>query len=93
VLVAPLGPAFLALPAMMFAFLMGFMSAAAEQNFSHARALLINEASAISRLINIPVQPPEYQVHSTDLFKTYLHTSLNDEWVGGHNEAKSQEWK
>jgi hypothetical protein len=88
-LVGPLVPPFLALPAIMFAFLMGFMSAEAWQNFSYARSSLINEASAVSRLINIPVQPPEYQVRSTDLLKTYLQTSLNDEWAGRHNEASS----
>ena len=88
-LVAPLVPPFLALPAIMFAFLMGFMSAEAWQNFSQARSSLVNEASALSRLINLPVQPPEYQVRSTALLKTYLQTSLNDEWEGRHNQASS----
>lgn len=88
-LATPLVPPFLALPAIMFAFLMGFMSAEAWQNYAHARSSLVNEASAISRLINIPVQPPEYQVRSTALLKSYLQTSLNDEWAAKHNQATS----
>lgn len=88
-LVVPLSAPFLALPALIFAFLMGFMSAEAWQNFSNARSALINETSAISRLVNIPVQPPEYQARSIALLKTYLQTSLSDEWAGEHNQVTS----
>lgn len=88
-LTVPLVPPFLALPAIMFAFLMGFMSAESWQNFSNARSSLINEASAVSRLINIPIKPPEYQVRAKALLKAYLETSLSDEWSGLHNEASS----
>jgi hypothetical protein len=79
----PLVPPFLALPAIMFAFLMGFMSSDAWQNFSHARTALINEASSISRLIAIPLQFPEHQKDSHSQIQLYLDAVLNEEW-GNH---------
>jgi hypothetical protein len=88
-LVTPLVPPFLALPVVMFAFLMGFMSADSWQNFSHARTALINESSSISRLSNIPIYPNEYQVKSDAFLKNYLEAVINDEWLKSHNEIIS----
>jgi hypothetical protein len=85
----PLVPPFLALPAIMFAFLMGFMSADSWQNFAYARTAMINEASAISRLANIPILPPEFQAKSNVYLQSYLEASLKEEWAGTHNEVVS----
>lgn len=85
----PLVPPFLALPAIMFAFLMGFMSAESWQNFAYARTAMINETSAISRLVNIPIYPTEFQVKSNDYLKSYLEATLQEEWAGTHNEVIS----
>ncbi len=84
---SPLVPPFLALPAIMFAFLMGFMSSDAWQNFSHARTSLINEASSISRLIAIPLQLEEHQKRSNTHIQLYLEAVLNEEW--GKNDSTS----
>jgi hypothetical protein len=89
----PLVPPFLALPAIMFAFLMGFMSAEAWQNFTYARTAMINESSAITRLLNIPINPPEFQVKSNAYLQSYLEASLNEEWAKTHNEVVSPKAK
>jgi Protein of unknown function (DUF4239) len=83
----PLVPPFLALPAIMFAFLMGFMSSDAWQNFAHARTALINEASSVSRLIAIPLQFPEHQKKANSHIQIYLEEVLNEEW--GNNDRMS----
>ena len=85
----PLVPPFLALPAIMFAFLMGFMSADSWQNFAYARTAMINEAAAISRLANIPILPPEFQDKSNVYLQSYLEATLKEEWAGTHNEVIS----
>jgi hypothetical protein len=89
----PLIPPFLGLPAMMFAFLMAFMSAESWQNFTYARTAMINEASAISRLVDIPIYPTEFQVKANTYVKSYLEASLKEEWVGSHNEIVSPKAK
>lgn len=85
----PLVPPFLALPAIMFAFLMGFMSAESWQNFTYARTAMINETSAISRLVNIPIYPADFQVKSNNFLRGYLEATLKEEWGGTHNEVIS----
>ena len=90
---SPLVPPFLALPAIMFAFLMGFMSSDAWQNFAHARSALINEASAVSRLIAIPLQSAEDQKASNSHIQLYLQTVLNEEWGVHHNGSGNEKTK
>jgi len=90
---SPLVPPFLALPAIMFAFLMGFMSSDAWQNFAHARTALINEASSISRLIAIPLQLPEHQKGSNHHIQLYLETVLNEEWGNNGNMSDNAKTK
>ena len=74
----PLVPPFLCLPAIMFAFLMGFMSSDAWQNFTQARSALINESSAISRLVFVPMKTPEEQKGYNANLQAYLEAVLND---------------
>ena len=69
----PLVPPFLTFPAVMFAFLMGFMSSDAWQNYSYARTALINESVAITRILKIPVGTPELQ----NSIKLYLRDGAN----------------
>lgn len=77
----PLVPPFLALPAVMFAFLMGFMSSDAWQNYSYARTALINESVAVKRILKIPVGAPELQQDIKLSMQTYLEGVLNEEWA------------
>ena len=82
----PLVPPFLTLPAVMFAFLMGFMSADAWQNYSYARTALINESVAITRILKIPVGTPELQNSIKLSMQTYLEGVLNEEWADSINK-------
>jgi hypothetical protein len=85
----PLLPTFLTLPAVMFAFLMSFMSSDAWQNYSYARTALINESVAITRILNIPVGTPELQKNIKLLVKAYLEGVLNEEWADSINKSPS----
>jgi hypothetical protein len=85
----PLVPPFLALPAVMFAFLMGFMSSDAWQNYSYARTALINESVAIKRILNIPVGTPELQNNIKRSVQRYLEGVLNEEWADSINKSPS----
>ena len=85
----PLVPPFLALPAIMFAFLMGFMSAESWQNYSHGRAALINETAAVMRILSVPMEPEVFQTRSNAYVKSYLESVVNEEWVAKYNESSS----
>lgn len=85
----PLVPPFLTLPAVMFAFLMGFMSSDSWQNYSYARTALINESVAISRILNIPVGTPGLQNNIKLSMQTYLEAVLNEEWADSKNKSPS----
>jgi hypothetical protein len=85
----PLVPPFLALPAVMFAFLMGFMSSDAWQNYSYARTALINESVAVTRILKIPVGAPELQKDIKLSMQTYLEGVLNEEWADSINKLPS----
>jgi ABC-type multidrug transport system fused ATPase/permease subunit len=87
----PLSPPFLALPALMFAFLMGFMASESWQNYSQAKTSIINETAAIERILNIPLKPEVFQVKSNDYVKSYLQSVLDDEWGAKHNQSSSVE--
>ena len=85
----PLVPPFLALPAIMFAFLMGFMSSDAWQNYSYARTALIRESTAIIRILQIPVGTPELQNNIKLSVQGYLEGILNEEWADSINKSPS----
>jgi hypothetical protein len=85
----PLVTPFLALPAIMFAFLMGFMSSDAWQNYSYAKTALIKESAAILRILNIPVGTPELQNKIKLSVQTYLEDVLNKEWAASSNKSPS----
>lgn len=85
----PLVPPFLALPAIMFAFLMGFMSAESWQNYSHGRTALINETAAIMRILSVPMEPKVFQTKTNTDVKSYLESVINEEWVTNYNESTS----
>jgi len=85
----PLVAPFLALPAVMFAFLMGFMSSDAWQNYSYARTALIHESVAVTRILKIPVGAPELQNNIKLSMQTYLEGMLNDEWANSNNKSPS----
>ena len=89
----PLVPPFLCLPAIMFAFLMGFMSSDAWQNFTQARTALINESSAISRLVFIPMKNPEEQKAYNKNLQANLEAVLYDEWGKSFNKTPSPKAK
>ena len=54
---APVSAPFMALPAVLFAFLLAFMASAAWQNISLARTSLVNEHTALARLAAVPIGP------------------------------------
>lgn len=85
----PLVPPFLALPAIMFAFLMGFMSSESWQNYSHGRTALINETAAIMRILSVPMEPEVFQTKTIANVKSYLESVINEEWLVNHNESSS----
>jgi predicted PurR-regulated permease PerM len=89
----PLVPPFLCLPAIMFAFLMGFMSADAWQNYTQARTALINEASAISRLAFVPMKSQERQNSYNANLQAYLEAVLDEEWEKSFNKSSSSKAK
>ena len=90
---APLTPPFLAVPAIMFAFLMGFMSSDAWQDFAHARTALINEASSISRLIVIPLNSEDLQKRLNTNMQLYLEAVLEEEWAHSRSMPESAKSK
>ena len=52
-----------------------------------------NESSAISRLVNIPIYPPEFQVKSNAHLQSYLEAALKEEWFKTHSEVVSPQAK
>ena len=90
---APLAPPFLNVPAIMFAFLMGFMSSDAWQDFAHARTALINEASSISRLIVIPLNSANLQERLNTNMQLYLEAVLEQEWANSRSMSESAKSK
>lgn len=89
----PLAPPFLCLPAIMFAFLMGFMSSDAWQNYTQARTALINESSAISRLAFVPMKTADQQKSYNANLQAYLEAVLNEEWEKSFNKSSSPKAK
>lgn len=92
-LLVPLAAPFVGIPAVLFAFLMGFMSSDAWQNFSHARTALINEASAVSRLAYVQLKDPQLQKSYRANLISYLEAVLNDEWEKSANGSSSPKAK
>ena len=52
-----MAPPFMALPAVLFAFLLAFMASAAWQNISLARISLVDEHTALARRAAVPIGP------------------------------------
>ncbi len=88
---APIVPPFMALPAILFAFLMGFMASAAWQNISLARVSLVNEHAAVVRLTAVPIGPAATKQQLQAGLKRYMAAVLDDEWEKRHNESASPE--
>lgn len=86
---SPIVPPFMALPAVLFAFLMGFMASAAWQNISLARTSLVNEQSAVARLSVVPLGPTAVKEQMRAELRRYVTAVLDDEWTAHHNEQAS----
>jgi hypothetical protein len=87
----PIAPPFMSLPAVMFAFLMIFMASAAWQNITLARTSLVNEHSALARMVAVPLEPGQskQQLHA-DL-RRYLTAVVDEEWKKNFNQTSSAE--
>ena len=83
---APMAPPFMALPAILFAFLLAFMASAAWQNISLARASLVNEHTALARLATVPIGPAAAKQQMQAGLKAILTAVLDDEWARRYNE-------
>jgi hypothetical protein len=88
---APIVPPFMALPAILFAFLLAFMASAAWQNISLARTSLVNEHTAIARAAAIPIGPAAAKQQMQADMKRYVSAVIDDEWARRHNESASPE--
>ena len=90
-LTAPIAPPFMALPAILYAFLLAFMASAAWQNISLARTSLVNEHTALARIAAVPIGPPVAHQQMQAGLKRYVSAVVDDEWAKRHNEAASPE--
>jgi hypothetical protein len=88
---APVAPPFMALPAVLFAFLLAFMASAAWQNISLARISLVNEHTALARLAAVPLGPAAARQQMQAGLKRYLTAVIDDEWAKRYNESPSPE--
>ncbi len=86
---APVAPPFMALPAILFAFLLAFMASAAWQNISLARTSLVNEHTALARAAAIPIGPAAARQQMQAGLKRYVSAVIDDEWARRHNESAS----
>jgi hypothetical protein len=86
---APIVPPFMALPAILFAFLMAFMASSAWQNISLARTSLVNEQAALARLAAVPIGPAAAKQQMQAGLQRYLAAVLDDEWALRFNERAS----
>lgn len=86
---APVAPPFMALPAILFAFLMAFMASATWQNISLSRTSLVNEQTALARLAAVPIGPAAAKQQMQAGLRQYLAASLDDEWAKRYNESAS----
>jgi hypothetical protein len=88
---APMAPPFMALPAILFAFLLAFMASAAWQNISLARASLVNEHTTLARAATVPIGPAAAKQQMQAGLKAYATAVLDDEWTRRYNESASPE--
>jgi hypothetical protein len=88
---APMAPPFMALPAVLFAFLLAFMASAAWQNISLARISLVDEHTALARLAAVPIGPAAARQQMQAGLKRYLTAVIDDEWAKRYNESPSPE--
>jgi hypothetical protein len=86
---SPLAPPSMGLPLVMFAFLMAFMASAAWQNISLARVSLINERTAVARIIAIPIAPETEKQQARLTLGRYLTAVIEEEWEKHHNQMAS----
>ena len=85
----PLAAPIMGLPAIMFGFLMVFMASQAWQNISLARTALVNEHSAVVRMIAAPIEPAALKQQLRAATRRYLDAVLDEEWAKHHNEVRS----
>ena len=86
---APIAPPFMALPAILYAFLLAFMASAAWQNISLARTSLVNEHTALARIAAVPIGPTAAKQQMQAGLKRYVSAVIDDEWAKRYNESAS----
>lgn len=86
---APIVPPFIALPGVMFTFLMAFMASDAWSNISQARASLVNEVSAVYRIAAVPLKPDTVNRQARESLRQYIDVVTEEEWKQNFNQRGS----
>jgi len=85
----PMVPPFIALPAIMFAFLMAFMASDAWNNISQARTSLVNEVAAVNRIAAIPLKPEAANPQAREAMRQYIDAVTDEEFRQHFNQRGS----
>lgn len=82
----PMVPPFIALPAIMFAFLMAFMASDAWNNISQARTSLVNEVAAVNRIAAVPLRPEAATQQARETMRQYIDAVTAEEFRQHFNQ-------
>jgi hypothetical protein len=84
----PMVPPFIALPGVMFTFLMAFMASDAWNNISQARTSLVNEVAAVNRIAAVPLNPAARQ-QAREAMHQYIDAATEEEFKQHFNQRGS----
>jgi hypothetical protein len=87
----PISGPFVALPAIAFFFMVGFISLHQFSRQEDSKQTLAIEVSSIENMLNVPDANNFKQQEIRSLLKNYLDVSLNEEWAGTLNRIPSPE--
>ncbi len=87
----PISGPFVALPAIAFFFMVGFISLHQFSRQEDSKHTLAIEVSSIENMLNVPDANNFKQQEIRSLLKNYLDVSLNEEWAGTLNRIPSPE--
>lgn len=85
----PMVPPFIALPAIMFAFLLAFMASDAWNNIGQARMSLVSEVAAINRIAAIPLKPDSENREARETMRQYIDAVTEEEFGQHYNQRGS----
>jgi hypothetical protein len=85
----PMVPPFIALPGVMFTFLMAFMASDAWNNISQARTSLMNEVAAVNRIAAVPLKPETTRQQAREAMRQYIDAATEEEFKQHFNQRGS----